>query len=252
MRRAPRALARARPPAERCELCSTGLAHEHPHLVEVRLRQIVCACEACATLFDGMANGKYRRVSRRAQFLANFQMTDAQWETLLIPINMAFFFRSSLENRVVALYPSPAGAVESLLPMEAWREIEASHAALRQMKPDIEALLVNRVGHAHGLAKAESGNPVIEGLLMGSAFLVGALVPLAPFMLMSSVRNGLIAGIATTAIVLFAVGYLIEGRLSDLPRPWLAGVRFLAIALSAAVIGYLIGLAIAPLGKPSG
>jgi hypothetical protein len=91
------------------------LAHEHPHLVEIRLRQIICACEACATLFDGMANGKYRRVSRRAQFLANFQMTDAQWENLYIPINMSFFFQSSVEEKVVALYPSPAGAVESLL-----------------------------------------------------------------------------------------------------------------------------------------
>ena len=79
---------------ERCELCSAALAHEHPHLVQLISRQIVCACEACATLFDGMAGGKYRRVSRRAQLLANFQITDAQWENLLIPINMAFFFRS--------------------------------------------------------------------------------------------------------------------------------------------------------------
>jgi hypothetical protein len=82
-------------------------------------------------------------------------MDDAQWDALLIPINMAFFFRSRLENRVVALYPSPAGAVESLLPMEAWQQIEQSHAALVQLKPDIEAFLVNRVGHAHGLAQAE-------------------------------------------------------------------------------------------------
>ena len=130
-----RQFARSRPPAERCELCSTGLAHEHPHLVEIRLRQIVCACEACATLFDGMANGKYRRVSRRAQFLANFQMTDAQWETLLIPINMAFFFQSSMEGRVVALYPSPAGAVESLLPLDAWNEIVQENPILASCNP---------------------------------------------------------------------------------------------------------------------
>jgi hypothetical protein len=45
--------------------------------------------------------------------LANFEMSDGQWESLLIPINMAFFFRSSIEGRMIALYPSPAGAVES-------------------------------------------------------------------------------------------------------------------------------------------
>ena len=37
-------------------------------------------------------------------------MTDAQWDSLMIPINMAFFFDSSPPGSVVALYPSPAGA----------------------------------------------------------------------------------------------------------------------------------------------
>lgn len=150
-----RQFARSRPPAERCELCSAVLAHDHPHLVEIASRQVVCACEACATLFDGMAGGKYRRVSRRAQFLGGFRMTDAQWENLLIPINMAFFFRSSVEGRIVPLYPSPAGAVESLLPLDAWSEIVQENTALSQLQPDIEALLVNRVGHAHDLSQAE-------------------------------------------------------------------------------------------------
>jgi hypothetical protein len=150
-----RQFARSKRPLERCELCSAGLTQEHPHLVEIALRQIVCACEACATLFDGMAGSKYRRVSRRAQLLADFQMADGQWEDLLVPINMAFFFRSSTEDRIVALYPSPAGAVESLLPLDAWAEIVQQNAVLRQMRPDIEALLVNRVGHAHELSRAE-------------------------------------------------------------------------------------------------
>lgn len=140
---------------ERCELCSAGLAQEHPHLVEIAARQIVCACDACATLFDGMAGSRYRRVSRRARFLPGFRMTDAQWENLLIPINMAFFFRSSPEGRMVVLYPSPAGAVESLLPLDAWEEIAGENAVLEELRPDIEALLVNRVGHAHELSRAE-------------------------------------------------------------------------------------------------
>ncbi len=149
-----RQFARARP-AERCELCGGGLSHEHPHLVELSSRQIVCACEACAMLFDGMAGSKYRRVSRRIQLLAGFRLTDAQWESLLIPINMAFFFRSSVEDRIVALYPSPAGAVESMLLLDAWSEIVQENTVLSELRPDIEALLVNRVGHAHELSGAE-------------------------------------------------------------------------------------------------
>ena len=73
----------------------------------------------------------------------------------MIPINMAFLFRSSIENRIVALYPSPAGAVESLLPLDAWAEIAENNPALHDLRPDIEALLVNRVGHAHGTREAE-------------------------------------------------------------------------------------------------
>jgi hypothetical protein len=140
---------------EFCELCSAGLAHDHPHLVELASRQILCACDACALLFDGLEKSKYKRVSRSPQFLANFEMTDGQWESLLIPINMAFLFHSSLENRMIALYPSPAGAVESLLPLDAWTDIATNNPVLHQLRPDIEALLVNRVGHAHGLTRAE-------------------------------------------------------------------------------------------------
>jgi hypothetical protein len=142
-------------PLEQCELCGAGLAQHHPHLVELTSRQILCACDACAMLFDGMEKSKYKRVARRAQHLTDFEMTDGQWESLLIPINMAFFFRSSIEGRVIALYPSPAGAVESLLPLEAWNEIAEGNRALSRLLPDVEALLVNRVGHAHGLSQAE-------------------------------------------------------------------------------------------------
>ena len=56
---------------------------------------------------------------------------------------------------MIAFYPSPAGAVESLLPLEAWSEIAGNNPALRQMQPDVEGLLVNRVGFAHGAKHAE-------------------------------------------------------------------------------------------------
>ena len=130
---------------ERCELCSAELHHEHPHLVELVSRQILCACDACALLFDGPEGSKFKRVSRNVQFLPDFCMTDAQWDSLIIPINLAFFFHSSIEGRMVALYPSPAGAVESLLTLDAWNEIVESNPMLRVMQPDVEALLVNRI-----------------------------------------------------------------------------------------------------------
>ena len=108
--------------------------------------RLVCACDPCALLFDGLERSKYKRVSRKIQFLANFAMTGAQWDSLIIPINLAFFFHSSIEGRTIAFYPSPAGAVESLLTLDAWNAIVASNPVLRRMQSDIEALLVNRIG----------------------------------------------------------------------------------------------------------
>lgn len=140
-----RRFVRQRAVVERCEMCSAELTPEHEHLVETSARQLTCVCQACAILFSGKANAKYRRVPRRILYLPDFQLTDAQWESLLIPINMAFFFHSSTAGKVIALYPSPAGATESLLDFESWNEILESNPVLQEMEPDTEALLVNRV-----------------------------------------------------------------------------------------------------------
>ena len=56
---------------------------------------------------------------------------------------------------MVAFYPSPAGATESLLPLETWQDIEDANPVIKEMESDVEALLVNRVGHARGFAAPE-------------------------------------------------------------------------------------------------
>ena len=140
--------------AERCELCSADVLADHPHLFEPATRKLLCSCDACAILFGGMAT-RYKRVPRRVVALAEFRLSDGQWESLMVPISMAFFFRSTPEARVIASYPSPAGATESLLPLETWSDIEAANPLLQEMEADVEALLVNRVGHVRGFAAAE-------------------------------------------------------------------------------------------------
>ena len=141
-------LVRRRFPAERCDLCGEGLAPEHTHLVEPARRRLLCSCDACAILVSGPGTGRYRRVPRRVQFLPDFRLTDARWEGLHLPIALAFFVFSTASQRVVALYPSPAGATESLLTLEAWEGLCEDNPILREFDPDVEALLVNRVGQA--------------------------------------------------------------------------------------------------------
>ena len=145
-----RQLTRKRPPGERCELCTREVFAGHEHLVEPESHKLLCACEACAILFDAQVNAKYKRVPRSVRFLRDFQLTDAQWDSLRIPIEMAFFFNCSPQGKMIALYPSPAGAIESLLPLDTWEDIVQVNPALRDMQADVVALLANRAGTTRG------------------------------------------------------------------------------------------------------
>jgi hypothetical protein len=140
-----RRFVRPRAVQERCELCAAPLAAEHSHLVELASRKLCCACEPCAILFSDQAAGKYRRVPRRVQLLTDFQLSDVLWEGLQLPINLAFFMHSTPAGRVVALYPSPGGATEALPAQEAWQAVVDDNPMLRDLQPDVEALLVDRL-----------------------------------------------------------------------------------------------------------
>lgn len=139
-----RRFARPRAPVERCDLCGLEVPAGHDHLIEPGRREMACACPACALLFTGRAGARYKRIPRDVALLEGFSLTDAQWESLRLPISLAFFYESTPQSRVVACYPSPAGATESLLELETWSELRARNPVLARLEPDVEALLVNR------------------------------------------------------------------------------------------------------------
>ena len=131
-------------PGERCDMCATPIPDEHAHVVNVESRNLLCTCRACYLLFtsEGAAQGKFRAVPDRHRYAPSFVFGDAQWDALEIPVRIAFFFFNSSLGRVVAFYPSPAGATESQLPLEAWREVAQANPLLDTLAPDVEALLV--------------------------------------------------------------------------------------------------------------
>jgi hypothetical protein len=131
---------------ERCELCSEPIPADHRHLLDLESSELMCACRACTILFDRQAagGGHYRLVPDRRLRIEEFQLDDPVWEGLRIPVEMAFFFHSTAAGRMVAFYPGPMGATESLLSLETWQEIEEANPVLTGMEPDVEALLVNR------------------------------------------------------------------------------------------------------------
>jgi hypothetical protein len=141
-----RRFARPRGAVERCDLCGAELPSEHQHLVEPATRKLNCVCDPCSFLLSNEPAARYRRVPRRVRFLPDFRLTDAQWDGLRIPINVAFFFQSTPAEKTVIIYPSPAGPTESLLEFEGWSELARDNPVLTEMEADTEALLVNRLG----------------------------------------------------------------------------------------------------------
>jgi len=138
---------RPRPkPGEVCELCATPVPEEHGHVVNVESRELMCVCRPCYLLFDreGAAQGKFRCVPDRYLYDPYFQLDASQWEQIQIPVSMAFFFYNSSMERFVAFYPSPAGATESLLDLDAWNEDGDEVALEPVILPDVEALLLKQ------------------------------------------------------------------------------------------------------------
>jgi hypothetical protein len=131
------------PAQERCDLCHTTIPDDHRHLIHLVERRIVCACEACWALRSGDA--EYRPTGMRTVWLEGFSCDAATWAAFQIPIGLAFLMRSSISGGVVAFYPSPAGATESELGLDAWDALEALNPVLKELEPDAEALVVNRL-----------------------------------------------------------------------------------------------------------
>lgn len=121
------------------------IADDHSHVVALRDRALMCACRPCALLFDRPgADQAFRTVPDRYLCLEDFSLSLGQWDDLAIPVGVAFFFSHSILGRVVAFYPSPAGATESELSLEAWAGIVEANPALVTLSDDVEALLLRQ------------------------------------------------------------------------------------------------------------
>ncbi len=140
---APRADGTRAPAQERCDICNAPIPDDHRHLLHLEERRILCSCEACWALHSGDA--EYRPTGMRTIWLEEFECSEEVWGGFQIPIGLAFFMRSTVTGGVVAFYPSPAGATESELSLEAWDALVHRNPVLEELDPDAEALVVNRL-----------------------------------------------------------------------------------------------------------
>jgi len=150
--------AAAAPGEEVCEFCAAAVAADHGHVADLEASTLMCACRACYLLFTHSGAGlarqaegerlagrrRYRAIPDRYRADPGRPLSAADWDALEIPVGLAFFLRSSADGSLTAFYPSPAGATECRLDLQAWDRIAAAHPLMSAADPDVEAILITR------------------------------------------------------------------------------------------------------------
>ena len=88
------------------------------------------------------------------------------------------------------------------------------------------------------LVLEEPASALQGALVMGVCYLVGALIPVAPYVF-AKPTAALILSIALTALALFGIGF---GKAQPARQnPWLAGLQVMGLGTLSGVAGYLLG-----------
>ena len=89
-----------------------------------------------------------------------------------------------------------------------------------------------------GLEAPEPGRANISAMWIGSSYLVGGFIPLAPYMLTADLGTALQGSILVTAMALLAFGYF-KGKMTTL-HAWRSAIQTLCIGGAAASVAYLV------------
>src|SRR5262245_64794582 len=116
-------------------------------------------------------------------------------------------------------------------------EDAARVAAIMARHPEV--LLRTMVSRELGIQVDDAhGSPLQGAIFMGTAFGLGAAVPIIPFLVLP-VGTALPLAIALAGIVLFGIG-VVKSRWTRRP-PLISGVEVLVLAALAGVVGFLFG-----------
>ncbi len=122
-----------RRPVEHCDLCDGEVPADHRHLLQLAERQILCACESCFALRSG--DPELRPTGHRIVPLARLSACrTSSGPRFRIPIGLAFLFGARSRASSPPSIPSPAGATESELDLEAWEELVAANPILETLE----------------------------------------------------------------------------------------------------------------------
>lgn len=99
----------------------------------------------------------------------------------------------------------------------------------------LEDILMHEL-HVH---ETRLENPLKMGGVIGLSFLAGALIPLAPFIILPTRNSSILAAALVSPLFLFGVGFW-RGRIVG-RRSWRSGLETLIIGATASAVLYIIG-----------
>jgi VIT1/CCC1 family predicted Fe2+/Mn2+ transporter len=154
--------------------------------------------------------------------------------------SQAQVYRAEIASERVEVQRDPAGEreeVQALFQEEGLSPEDAAQVA-RLISTSQDSWLKTMTEKELGLSAADGSDVIVGSLVMGLAFLIGAAVPILPYVVTGG-RAALVASIALTLLVLAALG-LGKARLARI-NPWKSAFEVVAIGTIAAAVGYVLG-----------
>lgn len=118
---------------------------------------------------------------------------------------------------------------------------EQSYSIVKLLLQQQDVFLRTFQEKVFGLGSAEINRPLQAALVMAASFILGALIPIVPYFVLKG-TTALSLSVALSALTLLGVG-VFKGRLAGKSQ-LRSGAQFFAIAVSAALLGYVIGLVV--------
>jgi len=152
-------------------------------------------------------------------------------------------FDKELREAEILAEKEPYVAAEGLLKSLSQEGLsrEQSYSIVKLLLRQQDVFLRTFQEKVFGLGSAEINRPLQAALVMAASFIVGALIPILPYLILKG-AGALGVSIALSAMTLFGVG-VFKGRLAA-KSPTRSGAQFFAVAVGAAALGYLIGLVV--------
>ena len=148
--------------------------------------------------------------------------------------------RSEIDREAQELEENPAEELAELVVIfqREGKSFEEARALADEISQDKELWLNTLVEKELGISTEETTNPIKDGLVMGTSFILAAVIPIIPYLFFS---GGLAIGISVASALtgLFVLG-MGKGRLVQ-RSPILQGLEILGIGAVSAGLGFVLG-----------